>query len=167
MKEVNRNTILTEMRDMAWHNVLCYSKNYAMDEPKDGMREKWETAKAEAEIIDQMYDELPTPHYDEQHKCQRYTRKFTGTISGWGCPARKEGQPDYVDTVEFAIDGIGGGVTDGDTRIFHIDQECGEFLLSGKYDIERHERYDEGKNSLMQITVDSIGYIRKMEWVEK
>ena len=58
MSQVTKRTILEEMKDMAWHNVYCYSANYAMSEPKEGMREDWETAIAKAKIIEQMLDEL-------------------------------------------------------------------------------------------------------------
>ena len=59
MNEITRRSILEEMRDMAWHNVMCYSGNLLMTEPKEGKREEWEQAVAKARIIEDMLGELP------------------------------------------------------------------------------------------------------------
>lgn len=32
--------------EMAYHNLLCYSKNYLMSEPKEGWEHEWQEAKA-------------------------------------------------------------------------------------------------------------------------
>ncbi len=54
---ITRLSVLKEMQDMAWHNLFCYSANYAMTRPKEGSEEQWAAAKAKADIIDQMIAE--------------------------------------------------------------------------------------------------------------
>ena len=58
MAEITRKTVLKEMQDMAWNNVFCYSKNYAMTQAKDGMEMQFVEAHTKALIIDQMLEEL-------------------------------------------------------------------------------------------------------------
>ena len=167
MNAINRRSVLQEMKDMAWHNVYCCSANYAMTEPKEGMRDDWEAALAKAKIIDRMLAELPGHvQYDEVSKSQRYYRKYVGDISSWGTDVTRTSDPHpYVSTVELSLEGY--GISDADTRIFHINHQLGiDYFLSGKYDIDRHERYDEGKYSTVEITVDSLGYIQEIRWAD-
>lgn len=56
-KSITRLSVLKEMQDMAWHNLFCYSANYAMTKPKEGAEEQWAATKAKADIIDQMIAE--------------------------------------------------------------------------------------------------------------
>jgi hypothetical protein len=167
MQHINKRSVLEEMKEMAWHNVLCYSGNYAMTEPKDGMREDWEKAVAKAKIIDCMLDELPIHiQYDEVMKTRRYFRKYVGHIGAWSVSTTKTENPHpYVSKLEFDLEGF--GVSDADNRILHINHQLGiDFLLSGQYDIDRHERYDEGKTAKLQIMVDNLGYIQEMRWAD-
>ena len=166
---INKRTVLEEMRDMAWNNVLSYSANYAMTEPKDGMREEWEQAMVKAKIIDQMLDELPGhSQIDKISNSRRYYRKYIGYISGWSCSAtRTENPHPYIELVDFKVYDPGSSVFDADTRLFHINHELGVgYIHSGQYDIDRHERYDDGKDSMVQITVDSLNYIQEMRWAD-
>jgi hypothetical protein len=160
MENINRNSILKEMQDMAWHNVLCYSKNYAMSEPRDGRRAEWERALAKAEIIEQMFDELPAPYYCEPHKCTRCERKFTGFLDA-GDWARWR-----LDFVEIQIAGVGGGAGDCDKRALFVGTECSEYLLSGRYEKERRARRDERKSELVRVTADRDNRIQKIEWAD-
>jgi hypothetical protein len=59
MKKITRRSVLEEMREMAWHNVMCYSDNLLFTKPKDGKREEWEAAQAKARIVEEMLAELP------------------------------------------------------------------------------------------------------------
>jgi len=164
---INRRVVLEELKKEAWQKVYCYSANYLMTEPKDGMQEDWETAVAKAKVIDRMLNELPIHcDYDEVMKRQRYFRKYVGRISAWSCDVTRTDNPhSYVSLIEFTLDGISH--YEEDSRLFRIKHELGiDYILSGKYDIERHERYDEGKDSTVQITVDSLGYIQEMQWFE-
>jgi 5'(3')-deoxyribonucleotidase len=58
---VTRDSVLKEVQDQAWNNVMAYSKNYAMTLPKKGFEEDWKAALAKAGIVNQMVDELPRP----------------------------------------------------------------------------------------------------------
>ena len=167
MNHINKRTVLEEMKNTAWHNVLCCSANYAMTEPKDGMREDWEEYVAKAKIIDTMLDELPIHiQYDEITKSQRFYRKYVGHISATSCRMTKTETPhQYVDTIEFSLRGF--GISDSDTRILRINHQLGiDYILSGQYDIDRHERYDEGKKCALQVMVDNLGYIQEMRWAD-
>lgn len=48
---------LLDGQDRANHNMLCYSTNYLMDEPRDGYFEEWNEAKATSEMLDEWIDE--------------------------------------------------------------------------------------------------------------
>ena len=167
MNYINKQSVLEEMKEMAWHNVLCYSENYAMTEPKDGMREDWEKALAKAKIIDRMLDELPIHiQYDEVMKMRRYLRKYVGHIGAWSSSITKTEDPHpYVSLVEFDLEKSGS--YDSDSRLLRINHQLGiDYILSGQYDIDRHKRYDEGKTATLQITVDSLGIIQEMRWAD-
>lgn len=56
-KTITRLNVLREMQDMAWHNVFCYSADWAMTRPKAGLEEEWSEATAKAEIVDLMVAE--------------------------------------------------------------------------------------------------------------
>lgn len=42
---------LNECKDMACHNLLCYSKTYGMDTPKEGYEEHFAEAQRDLEIV--------------------------------------------------------------------------------------------------------------------
>ena len=71
--------------------------------------------------------------------------------------------------VEFIINGIGDGdIQSEERRFFEIDHNLGiDFFLSGKYDEERHKKYDEGLSSKIVLTVDSHNRIIEIEWFDK
>jgi hypothetical protein len=171
MNRINRITVLEELKKAAWDTVFAYSNNYAMTEPKEGMRGEWERAIAKAKIIEQMYNEMPVHvHFVDTDTMRRYNRKYIGSISSTSSAMTRTDDPHaYVSLIEFEIDRIhGGGYFDGDRRLFHIEHHLGiNYILSGRYDIERHERYDEGKDSTVQITVDSFGTIQAIEWYDE
>jgi len=52
--------ILYDRRDMACHNLLCYSKSYLMDEPKESYEAERKAAKEEADFLEIWIKELET-----------------------------------------------------------------------------------------------------------
>lgn len=58
---ITRDSVLKEMQDQAWNNVMAYSQNYAMTVPRKGFEADWKDALAKAGILNQMVDELPLP----------------------------------------------------------------------------------------------------------
>jgi hypothetical protein len=46
--------LLYKYHNMAYHNLLCYSKNYAMTEVKEGFETEWKQAKEECELLEEM-----------------------------------------------------------------------------------------------------------------
>lgn len=51
---MDRISLLKKYLDQACHNCLCYSKNYAMTEPKDEYKKEWQEARQEIEMLEQM-----------------------------------------------------------------------------------------------------------------
>lgn len=45
---------LKRQRDMATHNLFCYSANYAMTKPKEGYEEEWRKAGRDCEIVEEL-----------------------------------------------------------------------------------------------------------------
>lgn len=50
--------LLKKYLDMACHNLLCYSKNYAMSEPKEQFVQEWNEAQEEIELLKEMVKEI-------------------------------------------------------------------------------------------------------------
>jgi hypothetical protein len=164
MEKITRNDVLKEMNDMAWHNVLCYSANYAMTKPKAGSEAEWERAWAKAEIVDQMVKELPVRHDDRQTRCTSYPRTFVGRVNGWRCGADADGKPGDG-TMEFSIENVGFILVDGDTRLFRLNDKCRDYLFNGRYKDDLQVRCDKGKGNLMRITANGVKCVQ-MEWAD-
>ena len=49
---MQRLLLLVDARDTAYNNLLCYSKTYAMDTPKDGCEDNWQIEKDKANMIE-------------------------------------------------------------------------------------------------------------------
>ena len=49
---MERLLLLVEARDMAYHNLLCYSKSYSMNEPRNGFDEEWNRERNKAKMIE-------------------------------------------------------------------------------------------------------------------
>ena len=45
---------LRERREMADHNLFCYSATYAMDRPKEGCEKEFAEAVRDGEIVDEL-----------------------------------------------------------------------------------------------------------------
>lgn len=50
---------LKRQRDMATHNLFCYSANYAMTKPKEGYEEEWRKAGRDCEIVEELLRIIP------------------------------------------------------------------------------------------------------------
>ncbi|MCX7841511.1 MAG: hypothetical protein N2489_00360 [Clostridia bacterium] len=49
--------LLKKYHDMACHNLFCYSRNYAMTEPKDGYEAEWKQAGEEVELLEEIIEQ--------------------------------------------------------------------------------------------------------------
>ena len=57
--------LLKKYHDMACHNLFCYSRNYAMTEPKEGYEAEWKQAGEEVELLKEMIKEAEVPQADK------------------------------------------------------------------------------------------------------
>ena len=58
VQQMQRIMLLVEARDMAYNNVLCYSKTYAMSEAKDGYEDKWKYESEKASMTEKWLVDL-------------------------------------------------------------------------------------------------------------
>ncbi len=56
--KMTRTDVLCKALQMADHNLLCYSRTYGMNSPKEGMEAKWEEAREESQILKEMLVEF-------------------------------------------------------------------------------------------------------------
>ena len=166
---MNREAILRELKETQEHNLSCYSRNYLNEKPKDGYEKEWQEAKEKLQIVIRMLDELPHRVYDRENDTTDTLRVFYGSVDGYATSmTHTQDSHRYITKIDFGVDDGDNGHS-GDIRyLFEIDHQLGiDWFISGRYDIERHTRYDEGKGDMVKITVDNINVIRKIEWVEK
>ena len=57
IKKITRLELLKEVQDMVNHNLLCYSKDYFMNNAKEGHETEWEREKQKAELLEEMIGE--------------------------------------------------------------------------------------------------------------
>jgi len=130
------------------------------------------------ELIKQMIDELPHYVWPEPVRpsyfssdLRRYYRIYLGWPSGWsGGMTRTEDPHPYIKSITLNIEnsepnewsGYGSEIR----LLLEIDHELGiEWFVSGKYDTERHKRYDLGLSTVMRVTVDSTqNLIADLRW---
>lgn len=55
---MNEKKFINKCMDMACHNLLCYSANYAMTQPKKGYEKEWKEAQEEINIIESITKKL-------------------------------------------------------------------------------------------------------------
>lgn len=149
MKNKTRRALLKDCYDMACHNLLCYSKDYSMNEPKEGFEEQWRVAKEECDIYKTMMDECG----------DKYTGllKFTGQVSSYSVKYNKH-------THEHFIEDIIVSDKDDNHRLFKISVVAGRELLK-TYDKERHIRYDLGMSTDIVFTVRNFDqWIESWQW---
>jgi len=143
---------------MAAHNLQCYSANWAMDTPKEGYESEHKEAAEEVEMLQTWLKEF-------QRDTKDSVREFVGHISATSHGRTYDGR-NIADEIEFEVD-TGARYTQGDERIFHLGQEVQSWFVGedgtccGRYDIEKDRR----DSRLLKITVDSINYVRSIEWV--
>ena len=51
MRKGSRAALISKYVDEALHNLLAYSTNYSMSEPKEGYEKEWNETKAEIELL--------------------------------------------------------------------------------------------------------------------
>lgn len=56
-KKITRLELLKEVQDMVNHNLLCYSKDYFMNNAKEGYETEWERERQKAELLEEMIGE--------------------------------------------------------------------------------------------------------------
>lgn len=56
-KKITRLELLKEVQDMVNHNLLCYSKDYFMNNVKEGYETEWEREKQKSELLEEMIAE--------------------------------------------------------------------------------------------------------------
>lgn len=54
---MTRLEFLQDIENMVNHNLLCYSKNYLMTEPKEQYKEQWQREQEKSKIVNQMIKE--------------------------------------------------------------------------------------------------------------
>lgn len=57
MKKLTRLQLFQEMYNMATHNLLCYSKNYLMTEPKEQYIKQWEVENEKVNLLKEIIKE--------------------------------------------------------------------------------------------------------------
>ena len=64
---MNKIDLLKEFKDMLCHNLLCYSSDYLMNNPKKQYVKDWEETKQKISIIDEIInDEKEREHESEE-----------------------------------------------------------------------------------------------------
>lgn len=51
---MNKIELLNEFRGTLYHNLLCFSKNYLMEEPRENFVKEWEETKEKINLIDEI-----------------------------------------------------------------------------------------------------------------
>ena len=54
---MTRVEILNKYKDMACHNLFCYSANYLMSKPKEGYEKEWNEANEEIRLLEELIAE--------------------------------------------------------------------------------------------------------------
>jgi len=158
---MTRETFLREKLEMASHNLMCYSKNYAMDTPKEGYEERYREAGAEVEMLKVWLKEFHNTRTDS-------TREFIGYISSTGYGKAYDGKR-LATMLGFEVDtGVPYPFIYGDRRTFGIGPDVQSWFVGenggcGSYDIEKDRR----DSRLVRITVDVSDYVLSIEWVEE
>jgi hypothetical protein len=145
---MTREEILRKRLQMARRNLSCCS--YYIGKPKEGMEKEYEETAAEIKILETWLKEFHSTRTDS-------TREFVGHISVTTCDQTYDGKPS-VYSIEFEVDT--GDDYQGDRRTFRVGEEVQNWIISGKFDIERERR----DSRLVKITVDKIEFVHSIEW---
>lgn len=49
-----RLEVLNGLLERSAHNLFCYSRNYAMTQPKNGYESEWNKAREECDVLDEL-----------------------------------------------------------------------------------------------------------------
>ena len=163
-----RKSVLEEM--------LAQNKNQ-LDAEQDRMIKKVLTEKHQ--LIQEMLDELPhyvwpepsLPSYFSDRR--RYYQIFLGSPSGWaGDMTHTEDPHPYIKWVNFKVENSEQDEWSGYGSEMRLMLEIEHFLgiewfVNGKYDEERHKRYDLCLPTVMRATVDSSSHmIVALQWAD-
>lgn len=55
---MNKLQLLNKVYDQEVHNLMCYSKNYLMEEPKEQYKNEWAECKEKILLLEQIIDEI-------------------------------------------------------------------------------------------------------------
>jgi hypothetical protein len=149
---ITKRGLLQKHYEMACHNLLCYSRNHLMDQAKEGFDTEWKQCQAECELLQEMINELPDGCKNEF--------LFTGIVSGWEVGFSEVNKEQFIKCLIVSD-------KEGNYRMFTVNYEAGKELMR-VYDIERHNRYDEGKNTDIIFTISNFAQcVERWEWKVK
>lgn len=165
---MTRYEVLDRAYNMAQHNMQAYGTNWGQ-EPKEGFDKEWMEAKEAADILKAMLDEVRCMYWDPETGEATNGHLYRGTLSGWECCPRADGKGHYVDRVEIETAHRADHRNYGGQRFtFQCTREVQEqWIDNGRYDEERHRRYDEDKPTVLHIWVNDIGYIFHLAWADE
>lgn len=55
---MEKTNLLKKYLDQASYNLLCYSRNYSMSEPKEGYEQQWQETQEEIVLLEDMIQEV-------------------------------------------------------------------------------------------------------------
>jgi len=142
-----------------------YSQDCGWETPRPGFFKEWSAAAFRYERLRQMLDEI----YRYHSGFDKIMKVYVGTIGGYGSRLTKTENPHpFITHVNFDVDFTSNTYSGlNDSIILDIDHDLGiEWFINGYHDVERHRRYDEGKDTTLRAYVDSINVIRRLEWIE-
>ena len=145
-----RRKYLQEQIQQEDHNLLCYSKNLLMTEPKVGYNNEWGNTKERVALVQQMLNEIP----DSQG-----ISTYVGRILDWF----KSADGRYL--VKFEVSSpIKSLKPDSICHIFCITEELYNIWVS-RYESEFQSRLKEDKPDILKVKVKQTT-IYEMKWVE-
>ena len=163
---LKRYDCLAYFLEKARNELTEYSQNCSWKSPKPGMLKEWSAAAFRYERLRQMMNEIYHHHKD----FEKIVKVYVGKIGGYGFDVTKTDDPHtFISHINFNPEFTSNSYSGlDDTVILNIDHALGiEWFVKHYYDEERHRRYDEGKSTTLRAYVDSINYIKRLEWVEE
>ena len=144
-----RRKFLEEELKQAEYNLLCYSRNLVMTEPKVGFNYEWGDAREKVQLITQMLKELPDDY--------GYSI-FVGRPQSW---MRVNGA--YL--VDFEVTSPAKSLTSSAIHyVFKVSERI-FFTWSDTYEKGAEVRRQEDKPTLVEIKVKK-GFIYEIRWVD-
>lgn len=145
-----RKKYLQEQVQQEDHNLLCYSKNLLMTEPKVGYSNEWGNTKERVALVQQMLNEVPDSHG---------ISTFMGRIFDWF-----KSEDDRC-LVKFEVSSpIKSLNPDSIYHIFFITEELYNNWVS-KYESEFQERLKKDRPDILKVKIKKTT-VYEMSWVE-